>query len=204
MPPASRCWPTSAAGSSATTPTRSWPALLNSQPMGFYAPAQLVRDARAHGVEVRPVDVRCSAMRARWDADARRQRGEPARVAAAADARLDAPLQAVRLGFDRISGLSAEAAERIVDARAEAPFDEPRRPGAPRRARTRTSCAALAQADALQAADRPPPPGGLGGRRHRHAADADAARAPACTRRRRACPRRARPRTCWPTTARSA
>jgi len=38
-------------------------ALLNSQPMGFYAPAQLVRDARQHGVEVRPVDVNHS----RWD-----------------------------------------------------------------------------------------------------------------------------------------
>jgi error-prone DNA polymerase len=38
-------------------------ALLNSQPMGFYAPAQLVRDAREHGVEVRPADVNCSE----WD-----------------------------------------------------------------------------------------------------------------------------------------
>ena len=38
-------------------------ALLNSQPMGFYAPAQIVRDAREHGVEVRPVDVSFS----RWD-----------------------------------------------------------------------------------------------------------------------------------------
>src|SRR6185312_4326155 len=38
-------------------------ALLNSQPMGFYAPAQLVRDARAHGVEARPVDVCVSE----WD-----------------------------------------------------------------------------------------------------------------------------------------
>ena len=38
-------------------------ALLNSQPMGFYAPAQLVRDARDHGVEVRPVDVQESAVR---------------------------------------------------------------------------------------------------------------------------------------------
>jgi error-prone DNA polymerase len=36
-------------------------ALLNSQPMGFYAPAQLVRDAREHGVTVLPVDVTCSA-----------------------------------------------------------------------------------------------------------------------------------------------
>src|ERR1700745_1783249 len=50
-------------------------ALLNSQPMGFYAPAQLVRDARAHGVEVRPVDVCVSV----WDATLeRRDRGEPA------------------------------------------------------------------------------------------------------------------------------
>ena len=38
-------------------------ALLNSQPMGFYAPAQIVRDAQEHGVEVRPVDVNCSD----WD-----------------------------------------------------------------------------------------------------------------------------------------
>jgi len=50
-------------------------ALLNSQPMGFYAPAQLVRDARAHGVEVRPVDVTVSV----WDATLeRRADGEPA------------------------------------------------------------------------------------------------------------------------------
>ena len=38
-------------------------ALLNSQPMGFYAPAQIVRDAREHGVEVRPADVNLSD----WD-----------------------------------------------------------------------------------------------------------------------------------------
>ncbi|PWG72066.1 hypothetical protein DF186_24155, partial [Enterococcus hirae] len=38
-------------------------ALLNSQPMGFYAPAQIVRDAREHGVEVRPADVN----RSQWD-----------------------------------------------------------------------------------------------------------------------------------------
>src|SRR5204862_387575 len=50
-------------------------ALLNSQPMGFYAPAQLVRDARAHGVEVRPVDTCASG----WDSTLeRRADGEPA------------------------------------------------------------------------------------------------------------------------------
>ncbi len=78
-------------------------ALLNSQPMGFYASAQLVRDAREHGVEVRPVDVNCSL----WDCTLE-----------------DGPaaLKPVRLGFNRISGLPQEAAERIVAARAESPF----------------------------------------------------------------------------------
>ncbi len=57
MPPASRCWPTTAAGSSATSRRASSRRLLNSQPMGFYSPSQLVQDARRHGVEVRPVDV---------------------------------------------------------------------------------------------------------------------------------------------------
>src|SRR4029077_19306987 len=44
-------------------PTEFTAALLNSQPMGFYAPAQLVRDLQDHGIEVRPVDVNESA----WD-----------------------------------------------------------------------------------------------------------------------------------------
>lgn len=79
-------------------------ALLNSQPMGFYAPAQLVRDARAHGVEVRPVDVTASA-------------GQSTLEPLAAGA-----LKAVRLGFDRVAGLSADAAQRIVAARAQHAF----------------------------------------------------------------------------------
>ena len=78
-------------------------ALLNSQPMGFYAPAQLVRDAREHGVEVRPVDVN----RSLWDCTL--EEGAAA-------------LKPVRLGFNRISGLPQEAAERIVAARAESHF----------------------------------------------------------------------------------
>ncbi len=41
-------------------------ALLNSQPMGFYAPSQIVRDAQEHGVEVRPADVNCRIGIARW------------------------------------------------------------------------------------------------------------------------------------------
>ncbi|HRD99600.1 MAG TPA: error-prone DNA polymerase, partial [Rubrivivax sp.] len=75
-------------------------ALLNSQPMGFYAPAQLVRDAREHGVMVLPVDVN----RSLWDCTLEEEA---------------AALKPVRLGFNRISGLPQEAAERIVAALAE-------------------------------------------------------------------------------------
>lgn len=85
--------------------------LLNSQPMGFYAPAQLVRDAREHGVTVLPVDVRVSV----WDCVLE----GVAPPAAVSD---HAPLVPVRLGLNRISGLSAEAGKRIVEARDEAPF----------------------------------------------------------------------------------
>ncbi|MDM0109917.1 error-prone DNA polymerase [Variovorax sp. J22R24] len=91
-------------------------ALLNSQPMGFYAPAQLVRDAREHGVVVRPVDVTVSV----WDSTLE----EPAQGAASPrwDTTYAEPLRAVRLGFSRISGMREEAAKRIVAARAQAPF----------------------------------------------------------------------------------
>ncbi|HEX7873747.1 MAG TPA: error-prone DNA polymerase [Sphingobium sp.] len=78
-------------------------AILNSQPMGFYAPAQLVRDAREHGVEVRPVDINMSG----WDHGIER--------------REDGAL-ALRLGFRLIDGFREEWAERIVAARALSPF----------------------------------------------------------------------------------
>ncbi|HVW69301.1 MAG TPA: error-prone DNA polymerase, partial [Steroidobacteraceae bacterium] len=78
-------------------------ALLNSQPMGFYAPAQLVRDARAHGVEVRPVDVCVSA----WDCTLeRREDGEPV----------------LRLGMRLVKSLSEAGAARLVSAREQRPF----------------------------------------------------------------------------------
>ncbi len=72
-------------------------ALLNSQPMGFYAPAQLISDARRHGVEVRPADVNCSD----WDCTLEGDRSGPA----------------VRLGLRMISGLSRKAADTIVQCR---------------------------------------------------------------------------------------
>ena len=76
-------------------------ALLNSQPMGFYAPAQLVRDAQAHGVEVRPPDVNYSD----WDSTL-----EPS---------MDG--FALRLGLRQISGFRSDAAARVMAAR-DAPF----------------------------------------------------------------------------------
>ncbi|WP_207870120.1 error-prone DNA polymerase [Brevundimonas goettingensis] len=78
--------------------------LLNSQPMGFYAPAQLVRDAREHGVEVRHPDVNASD----WDATLEK-RGEGER-------------RALRLGFRAIDGFRKEWAGRIGEERAQAPF----------------------------------------------------------------------------------
>ena len=91
-------------------------ALLNSQPMGFYAPAQLVRDAKEHGVVVRPVDVTVSD----WDSMLEEE------VQGAASARWDTNfehrLRAVRLGFSRISGMREASAQRIVAARAIRPF----------------------------------------------------------------------------------
>ncbi len=72
-------------------------ALVNSQPMGFYAPAQLIRDARDHGVTVLPVDVNHSA----WDCTL-----EPE----------------LRLGLRMVRGLSQSVASTFVKARAAGPF----------------------------------------------------------------------------------
>ncbi len=74
-------------------------ALLNSQPMGFYAPAQIVRDAREHGVEIREVDVNASE----WDCTLEPVTGSE---------RL-----ALRLGFRRVAGLAQKAAEILVERR---------------------------------------------------------------------------------------
>lgn len=79
-------------------------ALLNSQPMGFYAPAQIVRDAQAHGIEVRPVCVNAS----RWDCTL-----EPTDD----DGRF-----AVRLGLRMVKGLANGHGAAIAAARADQPF----------------------------------------------------------------------------------
>jgi error-prone DNA polymerase len=96
--------------------------LLNSQPMGFYAPAQIVRDAREHGVEVREVDVNCS------DWDCTLEDG------------------ALRLGLRQIDGLQREAADRLVARRPYRTVEEIRsRAGVPVHAVQR-----LAAADAFR------------------------------------------------------
>ena len=79
-------------------------ALLNSQPMGFYSPSQLVQDGRRHGVQVLPVDVAISGWEATLEETA--EGGAPA----------------VRLGLNSLFGMRAEAARRIEDARAIAAF----------------------------------------------------------------------------------
>ncbi|MBV7543912.1 hypothetical protein KW835_22725 [Acidovorax sp. sic0104] len=78
-------------------------ALLNSQPMGFYSPSQLVQDAKRHDVEVRPVDVMYSDVESSLE---------------------DLPTTpAVRLGLHMVRGLRTDSAERIVLARRKCPFD---------------------------------------------------------------------------------
>ncbi|MEZ5748627.1 MAG: error-prone DNA polymerase [Caenibius sp.] len=79
-------------------------ALLNSQPMGFYAPAQIVRDAREHGVEVRPADVNHSL----WDCTL-----EP----------VSGGVVALRLGLRQVDGLPEHVAARLVAARESGSFD---------------------------------------------------------------------------------
>lgn len=119
-------------------------ALLNSQPLGFYAPSQLVRDAREHGVEVRPVDVTVSA----WPTVLE---GPPGQAdAGRPGAAAGGFLYPVRLGLDRISGLAKEAGERIVAARAERPFESVE-DLARRASLDAHALQQLAQADALRA-----------------------------------------------------
>jgi error-prone DNA polymerase len=80
-------------------------AMLNAQPMGFYAPSQLIQDARRHDVQVLPPDVVCSD----WD------------CTLAPDC---AARPAVRLGLRLVASLGEAGAQRIVQARAERPFDD--------------------------------------------------------------------------------
>ena len=131
--------------------------LLNAWPMGFYAPAQLVRDAREHGVEVRAVDVQVSVWECTLEGEGRagqstRRHGDGAQGHGAklgGTVEVEGTfMQAVRLGLNRVKSLSEDVAQRIVDARAEARFANVE--DLARRARLDAhALAALAEADAL-------------------------------------------------------
>ncbi len=115
-------------------------ALLNSQPMGFYAPAQLIQDARRHNVAIRPADVQASE----WDCTL-----EPGD---------DDDTEAVlRLGLRMIKGFAEDAAHRIVTARRAQPFED-LADLAVRAGLARRELDVLAAGGALQS---------LGGHRHR-------------------------------------
>ena len=144
-------------------------ALLNSQPMGFYAPAQLVRDAKEHGVRVLPVDV----LKSTWDsllegecaplgmagdgvgagagAGAGAVRKLSPEVSGPAAPGFTCGLVDVRLGFNRISGFDRQAAERLVAARSQEPFSKFASPEdlARRAGLDAHQLALLARADAL-------------------------------------------------------
>lgn len=113
-------------------------ALLNSQPMGFYQPAQLVQDTRRHGVNVLPADVRYSDWDCALEPDTQ---GKPQ----------------LRLGLRLVKGLGKPAAGRISMARHEQPFDDAQ-DLATRARLNRRELAVLAAAATLR---------GIAGHRHR-------------------------------------
>lgn len=92
-------------------------AILNSQPMGFYQPAQLVRDARDHGVEIRDIDINHSG----WDCALETSAFDPGRIVArhAGMRGVIETAHAVRLGFRQVKGLSKERMEVFVARRGE-------------------------------------------------------------------------------------
>ena len=95
-------------------------AMLNSQPLGFYAPAQLVRDAMEHGVEIRSVDVNNSDVDCALETSDGGARVHPRHremIGVMKNA------YAVRLGFNQVKGLAEDDAKAIVEARRASPFD---------------------------------------------------------------------------------
>jgi error-prone DNA polymerase len=142
-------------------------ALLNSQPMGFYQPAQLVQDAQRHGVKVLPADVRYSG----WDCslgdqpDSRRSgfsrdeffEPQPSRLKPLLRAPHREAGPALRLGLRMIKGMREDNARRIEQAHSERPFSDVQ-DLAQRAGLDRHDLAVLAEAAALR---------GLAGHRHR-------------------------------------
>lgn len=113
-------------------------ALINSQPMGFYRPSQLLQDAQRHGVEVLPLDV----MQSNWDCHLQPD------VAVVNGAKAYGK-PALRLGLRLVAGLSKAGVLRLLDARKAAPFSSVQ-DLAQRAELTQTDLEALAAADALK------------------------------------------------------
>lgn len=108
-------------------------ALLNSQPMGFYAPAQLVQDLRRHGISVLPVDVCASQWDCTLETDTQKLHNEG---------------KVLRLGMRMVKGLSRVAAQRIVEMREQVVYTDIK--DLVRRAQlSQRDADALATADAL-------------------------------------------------------
>ena len=97
-------------------------ALLNSQPMGFYAPAQLISDVRQHGVEVRPIDVNHSNWDCTLEEEARDQRSEVTKARRPRSAGTLGDNPALRLGFRMVRGLSFAHGKVIAERRNGGPF----------------------------------------------------------------------------------
>jgi error-prone DNA polymerase len=97
-------------------------AILNSQPMGFYAPAQLVRNAREHGVEVRPVDVN----RSQWESGLEEMQNAECRMLNEGEQDSSFCILhsdfCISLGFHMLEGMAEAHAARIVEARGDRPF----------------------------------------------------------------------------------
>ncbi|MBV9341407.1 MAG: error-prone DNA polymerase, partial [Acidobacteria bacterium] len=98
-------------------------ALLNNQPMGFYSPATIVKDAQRHGLKVLPVDVSRSAWQCTLEpAGPAAERDAPRAEPSTGDARSSGTRCAVRLGLRYVRGLREEAGQAIVRERSHAPF----------------------------------------------------------------------------------
>ncbi|AKI02404.1 DNA-directed DNA polymerase III PolC [Hoeflea sp. IMCC20628] len=120
-------------------------AILNSQPMGFYASAQLIRDAREHGVEIRPVDINCSDQDCTLERDADLQ---PLSARHREMKNIMKHSHAVRLGLRHVKGFGEAEAEQLMARRGRG-YDSVRdlwmRSGLPRR-----SIEQLAEADCFR------------------------------------------------------
>ena len=92
-------------------------AMLNNQPMGFYSPATLVKDAQRHGLKVRPIDVTCSDYLCTLEKNTQQKSMLEEDASGTAGGEL-----AVRLGLRYIGGLRADPAQEIVRERGLRPF----------------------------------------------------------------------------------